>query len=49
MAQMRNAEQRQIIGFRAAAGEDDFVGRRAQQRGDVAPGFIQLLRAAWPK
>ena len=49
MAPMRNAEQRQIIGFGAAAGEDDFVGRRAQQGGDLAPGFVQLLRAAWPK
>ena len=47
---MRNAEERQIIGFRAAAGEHDLVGRRAQQGGDVAPGFVQLLlRAAWPK
>ena len=30
-----NALDHQVVGFRGAAGEDDFLGRRADQRGDL--------------
>ncbi len=44
VAAARDSEQRQIICFRAAAGEDDFVSAlRRQHRCDHPPRFVQFL------
>ena len=43
-----DAEDCEIVGFGAAAGENDFGGLRAEQRGDGFAGASTAPRARWP-